>query len=88
MSPNLDGKFWKVANRLFDDGEKDLPSEKQQETSDDLLVMVDTAKQEWLNAQNYFNHATEPELVDHAIVSLQAAESKYMYWLKQLKNSR
>ncbi|HBN95788.1 MAG TPA: DUF2508 domain-containing protein, partial [Firmicutes bacterium] len=41
--------------------------------------MVNTAKQEWLNAQSYFNQATEPELVDHAILSLQAAERKYMY---------
>ena len=38
------------------------------------------------NAQNYFNQATDPELVDHAILSVQVAERKYMYWLKQIKN--
>ncbi|NMB02399.1 MAG: DUF2508 family protein [Firmicutes bacterium] len=47
--------------------------------------MVNSAKQEWLDAQSYFNQAVEPDLVDHAIVSLQAAERKYMYWLKQMK---
>ena len=47
---------------------------------------MNAAKQEWLDALSYFNQAVEPELVDHAIISLEAAERKYMYWLKQMKN--
>lgn len=85
MSRSLSERFWEIAGRLLDDGEEELPSEWRQETKDELAMMVNSAKQEWLDAQNYFNQATEPDLVDHAIVSLQAAERKYMYWLKQIK---
>ena len=86
MSRNVSGKFWTIASRLLDE-ERDVPSESQKESMDELSAQVKAAKQEWLNAQSYFNQATEPELVDHAIISLQAAERKYMYWLKQMKNS-
>lgn len=86
LSRNVSGRFWDLASRLFDDGDGELPSEWRQETKEELSSMVNLAKQEWQDAQNYFNQALEPELVDHAILSLQAAERKYMYWLKQLKN--
>ena len=85
MSRSLSERFWEIAGRLLDDGEEDLPSEWRQETREELAIMVNSAKQEWLDAQSYFNQAVEPDLVDHAIVSLQAAERKYMYWLKQMK---
>lgn len=85
MSRNLSEGFWELAHRLLDDGDVELPSEASPDTKEDLTVMIDLAKQEWMNAQNYFNQATEPELVDHAILSVQAAERKYMYWLKQIK---
>jgi hypothetical protein len=81
------GKFWELANRWLDDVAEDLPSQSIQETQEELTVIVNAAKQEWLNAQSYFNQATEPELVDHAILSLQAAERKYMYWLNRMKKS-
>lgn len=87
MSQNSARRFWEIASRLLDDAEEDLPSESDQETKEELAIRVNTAKQEWLLAQGYFNQATEPELVDHAILSLQAAERKYMYWLKRMKNS-
>lgn len=51
----------------------------------ELEGVVESAKQEWLAAQSYFDYAIDPELVDHAILSVQAAERKYMYWLKQAK---
>ncbi len=87
MSHSVPGKLWEIANRWLDDAEAELPSGPVRETQEELAVIVNAAKQEWLNAQSYFNHATEPELVDHAILSLQAAERKYMYWLKRMKNS-
>jgi hypothetical protein len=75
-----------MAYRLFDDGDAEIPSAPGQITKEELSVIVGQAKQEWINAQNYFNQATDPELVDHAILSVQVAERKYMYWLKQIKN--
>ena len=85
MSRGLSERFWEIAGRLLHDDEDELPSEWQQETKEELNTIVNSAKQEWLDAQSYFNQATEPDLVDHAIVSLQAAERKYMYWLKKMK---
>ncbi len=88
MSQHLSGRFWEIASRLLDNADEDLPSELGGETQAELEMRVRVAKEEWLQAQNYFDQATEPELVDHAILSLQAAERKYMYWLKQMKNSQ
>lgn len=85
MSEGL-SEFWRnLTFSLFNDGEKELPSQINQESREELTEIVYHARQEWMNAQSYFNSATEPELVDHAILSVQAAERKYMYWLQQIK---
>jgi len=52
----------------------------------DLRQQVENAKNEWLAARFYFNNLTDPELIDYAIYTLEAAERKYMYLLKQLKS--
>lgn len=88
MSRKLSGNLWQIASRWLDNADDDLPSETSPATKEELSQIVSAAKQEWLDAQSYFNHATEPELVDHAILSLQAAERKYMYWLKRMENSQ
>lgn len=85
MSRNLTWRFWELAGRLLDDGDAEIPSEWHEEGREELANIVDAAKEEWQAAQNYFNQASDPELVDHAILCVQAAERKYMYWLKQLK---
>ncbi|NLV90846.1 MAG: YaaL family protein [Firmicutes bacterium] len=46
---------------------------------------VEAAKQEWLNARQYFDNVVDPDLVDLAIYTMDAAERKYMYLLKQVK---
>jgi len=86
LSKTLAERFWSIAVRLLDDGEEELPSGWEEETREELAARVAAAKQEWLDALSYFNQAVEPDLVDHAIISLQAAERKYMYWLKRMKN--
>lgn len=35
---------------------------------------------------SYFNNATDPELIDHAILLLEAAERKYMFLLNEAKD--
>lgn len=47
-----------------------------------LLSDVDTARREWLNAKAYFDYVTDPDLIDMAIYSIEAAEKRYMYLLK------
>ena len=39
-----------------------------------------------LDAQNYFDNVTAPELVDHAIYKMEAAKSQYIYLLKLVKD--
>jgi hypothetical protein len=48
----------------------------------DLRSDIEEARQEWLNAKSYFNHVTDPDLIDMAIYSIEAAEKRYMYLLK------
>lgn len=52
----------------------------------ELAQAVAQAKQEWLSAFSYFNNATDPELIDHAILLLEAAERKYMFLLNEAKD--
>lgn len=85
MPSSLSSKLWDLASRFLDEADEELPSTVAY-SEDDLADKVRLAKDEWTAAQIYFNQAIEPELVDHAILSLQAAERKYMYWLKQMKD--
>lgn len=52
----------------------------------ELAQAVAQAKQEWLSVFSYFNNATDPELIDHAILLLEAAERKYMFLLNEAKD--
>ncbi|MDI9419007.1 MAG: YaaL family protein [Firmicutes bacterium] len=51
-----------------------------------LRQQVEEAKDAWLAARSYFDSLTDPELIDYAIYSLEAAERKYMYLLKKYKS--
>lgn len=46
---------------------------------------VEAARREWLACRAYFDCVSDPELVDHAIYAVQAAERKYMYLLRKAK---
>jgi 2-methylaconitate cis-trans-isomerase PrpF len=67
-----------VFNNLQGIGEKDENQE--------LLNIVSRAKQEMLDAENYFDNVTDTELVDHAIYKMEAAKSRYTYLLKLVKD--
>lgn len=56
-----------------------------QDRHQELLAAVEQAKNEWHAASNYFDAISEPELVDYAVLTLGAAERKYMYLLEQVK---
>ncbi|NLG70262.1 MAG: DUF2508 family protein [Firmicutes bacterium] len=43
---------------------------------------VEQARREWMAAQNEFDAVTDPDLVDHAIFAMQAAERRYVYLLR------
>ncbi|MDD4600709.1 hypothetical protein SDC9_15153 [bioreactor metagenome] len=52
-----------------------------------LPDVVEQARQEWFAAQSYYNTVTDHDLVDHAVYLMQATEKKYMYLLKQARQS-
>ncbi|AGB40071.1 Protein of unknown function (DUF2508) [Halobacteroides halobius DSM 5150] len=44
------------------------------------------AQEEFNKARKYFDSVSDPDLIDHAIYRLKAAESKYTYLLKKKKD--
>lgn len=57
------------------------PVDKVQEK--DFFDLVEEARLEWQAAITYFNNVVDPDLIDHAIHVIQAAEKKYTYLLKK-----
>ncbi|MGQ9779605.1 MAG: YaaL family protein [Bacillota bacterium] len=51
----------------------------------DLAMAIAAARDEWLTAQRFFECVSDPDLVDQAIYSIEAAERKYMYLLRLAK---
>lgn len=58
---------------------------KRENKNKDFFEALAKARQEWYDAQNYFENVTEEELIDHAIYKMEAARSKYMYMIKHAK---
>jgi hypothetical protein len=52
--------------------------------NDDYAALAD-AYQEWTAARTYFEQVTDPDLIDYAILSLQAAEKRYVYLWKKVR---
>jgi hypothetical protein len=57
----------------------------QEDKEVDLSEIVEAARQDWVMAQRYYNNVSDPDLVDHAVYQIQAAEKKYAYLLKQAR---
>ncbi len=52
-----------------------------------LREQIESAKKDWVYAHNYFQNVTDPDLIDHAIFMLEAAEAKYTYLLKRARET-
>ena len=53
----------------------------------DLAQALEQARREWRYAKLYFNSVTDPDLIDHAVFYMGATEKKYVYLLKQAKET-
>lgn len=51
----------------------------------DLVYETEQARREWQLARSYFDTVTDPDLIDFAIYNLKAAERRYTYLLKQVR---
>jgi len=79
------GWWTKVVNKVWDHLVLDEPSLKRsKEKAEPASVeeAVAKARAEWHAARLYFENVTDPELVDHAIYAIVAAERKFMYLLR------
>lgn len=52
---------------------------------DDYFTVVEQARREWQSAKERFDQISDPDLIDHAIYDLEAAERRYIYLLKKAK---
>jgi hypothetical protein len=71
-----------ASRKLLDNGGKVASC-----TSLTLVDSVEQARVEWLNSRAYFETVSDPDLVDHAIYLMEAAERRYVYLLKKARES-
>lgn len=85
MANFMSMKFWNFAKKLLVEPFEETESV---DINDDefILQALLEAKEDWLAARSYFENVVDPDLIDHAIYTIEAAERKYMYLLKQAKN--
>ncbi len=74
--------LWKAVTARF--SMEDKPAQRPKEK--DFFDLVDEARQEYRVALSQFNHVSDPDMVDHAIYAMVAAEKKYTYLLKKAYN--
>lgn len=60
--------------------------QKKADDKNDIYMNIENAKREWEDAKNIFENVSQPDLVDYAIYKVEAAEQKYIYLLRQIKN--
>lgn len=73
-------RWWgKVAHRRDDD------EDRAGARVPNLLDSIDEAHREWVAARAYFERVEHPDLVDHAVHLLLAAERRYEFLIKEAK---
>lgn len=77
----------KVTDFLLNISSYFFPSEEKAVSlpQEDYFDLVEQARQEWESARDRFNQISDPDLIDHAIYNLGAAERRYVYLLKQAR---
>lgn len=57
------------------------------ESLPDLVEELEQAWWDWKRARLYFDNVTDPDLIDFAIFNMGASEKKYIYLLKQARET-
>lgn len=69
-------------------GQAAVRARRAREEERALRQEMEAARRELEAAEQYFQTVTDPELVDHAIFSMEAARRKYLYLYRQLRSGR
>jgi hypothetical protein len=83
LSATLTERLIEFARSFWGEAENDAVNHTRADM--ELLIQIEEARREWLDAQSFFESAVDPALVDYAVLSLQAAEKKYVYLLNLAK---
>jgi len=73
--------LWEVVIARFSMADNLTPVSKEK----DFFDLVEEARQEYKVALSQFDHVSDPDLVDHAIHAMVAAEKKYTFLLKKAR---
>lgn len=63
------------------------PDEALDADGRELVAAVADARRDYEQAFSYFRYVAEPDLVDHAVLRLAAAERRYAYLLGQARRA-
>lgn len=74
-------ELWETLMAKLSPAETPLAAAKEK----DFFELVEEARVEWQAAMSHFNQVTDPDLIDHAIHAMQAAERKYTFLLKKAR---
>ncbi|WP_219834910.1 YaaL family protein [Paenibacillus sp. R14(2021)] len=76
--------MWKWLNTRKRTADLKKQRSEQQEQLE-LLAEIKTAKQEWENAQRFFEYAMGDDQIDYAIFAMAAAEKRYEMLIRKAK---
>lgn len=51
----------------------------------ELIENIYKAQNDWIKSEQYFQCVSDPDLIDHAIYTMEATKVKYMYLIKKAK---
>ena len=71
----------KLVNNLLENSQGRI--EPHQMTMPEL---IEQARREWQDAQDYYNTVSDNDLIDHAAFRIQAAEKRYVYLMKRARH--
>ena len=71
----------KLVNNLLENSQG--RAEPHQMTMPEL---IEQARREWQDAQDYYNTVSDNDLIDHAAFRIQAAEKRYVYLMKRARH--
>lgn len=81
-------KMWEWLRKGRGKKAADLREKTERQEQLELLEELKTAKQEWENAQRFFEYATADEdQIDYAIFAIAAAEKRYEMLIRKAKRS-
>ena len=80
-------RWWDQTRARIVNGSQEGVRDEAQGQHSKGLDLVDQARREWLAARALFESVSDPELVDHAIHRMVAAERRHMFLLKEARRS-